>query len=95
MFQLSSSDVGAEGRSSPRRKFARSCAAPTGRALLFERLWPRVWLILGLAGVSLLVSLAGLWPMLSDPLHYVVLAAFALAGVAVLLTPFDALPLAR
>ena len=40
----------------------------------------------------LLVSLAGLWPLLSDPLHYVLLAAFALAAVAALLhavrTPF-------
>jgi len=53
-------------------------------ALLFERLWPRVWLLLGLAGVFLLVSLAGLWPLLSDPVHYALLGAFAVAGIAAL-----------
>jgi uncharacterized protein (TIGR02302 family) len=72
-------------------KFARKVRVSRW-ALLFERLWPRLWLIFGLAGVFLLVSLAGLWPMLSDPLHYVLLAAFALAAVAALLhavrTPF-------
>ena len=65
-------------------KFARKVRASRW-ALLFERLWPRVWLILGLVGLFLLVSLAGLWPMLSDPAHYVALAAFAVAGVAALL----------
>ena len=65
-------------------KFARKVRVSRW-ALLFERLWPRVWLLLGLAGVFLLVSLAGLWPMLSDPVHYVLLGAFALAGVAALL----------
>src|SRR6185437_5208047 len=65
-------------------KFARKVRASRW-ALLFERLWPRVWLILGLVGLFLLVSLAGLWPMLSDPAHYVGLAAFAVAGVAALL----------
>jgi uncharacterized protein (TIGR02302 family) len=72
-------------------KFARKVRVSRW-ALVFERLWPRLWLIFGLAGVFLVVSLAGLWPMLSDPLHYVLLAAFALAGVAALLhavrTPF-------
>ncbi len=74
-------------------KFARKVQASRW-ALLFERLWPRVWLILGLVGLFLLVSLAGLWPMLPDVAHYVVLAAFAVAGVGALLhavrTPFPA-----
>ncbi|MCK9912568.1 DUF4175 domain-containing protein, partial [Microbacteriaceae bacterium K1510] len=61
-------------------KFARKVRASRW-ALLFERLWPRVWVILGLVGLFLLVSLAGLWPLLSDPLHYFALAAFALAAV--------------
>jgi uncharacterized protein (TIGR02302 family) len=65
-------------------KFARKVRASRW-ALLFERLWPRVWLILGLVGLFLLVSLAGLWPMLPDPAHYLALGAFALAGVAALL----------
>ena len=52
-------------------KFARKVRASRW-ALLFERLWPRVWLILGLAGLFLLVSLAGLWPhAVGQPLHYV------------------------
>ena len=65
-------------------KFARKVRASRW-ALLFERLWPRVWLILGLVGVFLLVSLAGLWSLLSDPAHYVALAAFAIAGIVALL----------
>ncbi|KAB2939407.1 MAG: TIGR02302 family protein [Hyphomicrobium sp.] len=65
-------------------KFARKVRASRW-ALLFERLWPRMWLILGLAGLFLLASLAGLWPLLPDPAHYVVLAAFAVAGIAALL----------
>lgn len=60
-------------------KFARKVQASRW-ALLFERLWPRVWLILGLIGLFLLVSLAGVWPLLSDPLHYILLGAFALAA---------------
>jgi uncharacterized protein (TIGR02302 family) len=72
-------------------KFARKVR--TSRwALLFERLWPRIWLILGLVGLFLLVSLAGLWPLLSDPVHYILLAGFMAAAVAAVLhalrTPF-------
>jgi len=75
----------------PDAKFARKVR--TSRwALLFERLWPRVWVIVGLVGLFLILSLAGFWPLLSDPVHYLVLAAFALAAVAAILyalrTPF-------
>ena len=31
-------------------------------ALLFEQMWPRAWLVLGLAGLFVGASLAGLWP---------------------------------
>jgi uncharacterized protein (TIGR02302 family) len=65
-------------------KFARKVRASRW-ALLFERLWPRVWLILGLVGLFLLVSLAGLWPMLPDAAHYGLLGLFAVAGIAALL----------
>lgn len=72
-------------------KFARKVRASRW-ALYFERLWPRVWLILGLVGLFLLVSLAGLWPLLSDTVHYAVLALFGVAGVGalfhILRTPF-------
>ena len=38
-------------------KFARKVRASRW-ALFFERLWPRIWLILGLVGLFLLASLA-------------------------------------
>ena len=34
-------------------------------ALFFEQLWPRAWLVLGLAGLFVGASLAGLWPQLA------------------------------
>jgi len=65
-------------------KFARKVAASRW-ALLFERLWPRLWLILGLAGLFLLASLLGLWPLLPQALHVLLLGAFAAAGLAAVL----------
>ncbi len=66
------------------RKIARSRLA-----LGIERAWPRLWLPAGAVGVFVLVSLAGLWPMLSPLLHKVVLAGFGIALLASLV------PLAR
>ena len=54
-------------------------------ALLFERLWPRLWLILGVAGLFLLVSLLGIWPHLPELAHVALLAAFAIAGIVSLI----------
>lgn len=51
-------------------------------ALFFERLWPRLWVLLGLAAVFAALSLAGLWPLLPDLVHKSALALFALAAVA-------------
>jgi uncharacterized protein (TIGR02302 family) len=65
-------------------RFARKVSASRW-ALLFERLWPRLWLILGVAGLFILVSLLGLWPMLPRALHVLLLGAFALAGLAAVL----------
>src|SRR5262245_19539207 len=48
-------------------------------ALLFEQLWPRAWLVLGLAAVFIGASLAGLWPRLPELPHKIVLGLFALA----------------
>jgi uncharacterized protein (TIGR02302 family) len=48
-------------------------------ALLFEQLWPRLWIVLGLAGLFIGLSLAGLWPRLPELPHKVVLSLFALA----------------
>ncbi len=54
-------------------------------ALLFERLWPRLWLIIGLTGLFLLVSLLGVWSMLGNIAHVALLAAFGVTGLAALL----------
>lgn len=51
-------------------------------ALFFERLWPRLWLLIGLAALFIGLSFAGLWPNLSPMLHQAILAAFALSGLA-------------
>ena len=53
-------------------------------ALLFEGLWPRVWVLLGLAGLFMTVSLLGLWPRLDELSHKVVLGLFGLALLAAL-----------
>ena len=47
-------------------------------ALLFEQIWPRAWLVLGLAGLFIGVSLAGLWPRLPELPHKIVLGLFGL-----------------
>ena len=54
-------------------------------ALLFEGLWPRVWVLLGLAGLFMTVSLLGLWPRLDELSHKVVLGLFGLALLAALI----------
>src|SRR5262249_41544666 len=48
-------------------------------ALFFEQVWPRAWLVLGLAGLFIGVSLAGLWPKLPELPHKIVLGLFGLA----------------
>ena len=53
-------------------------------ALQFERLWPRAWMLLGLAGLFITVSMAGLWPLLPELPHKIVLALFGLAFLAAL-----------
>jgi len=65
-------------------RFARKVRASRW-ALLFERLWPRLWLILAIAGLFLLISLLGVWPLLPETLHVGLLAAFATSGLAALI----------
>jgi uncharacterized protein (TIGR02302 family) len=50
--------------------------------LYFERLWPRLWLILGVAGLFLLVSLLNVWAHLPQPAHIALLAGFSVAALA-------------
>ena len=48
-------------------------------AMFVELLWPRLWLVVGLAALFLVLSLAGVWGMLGAGVHKAALAAFALA----------------
>ncbi len=61
--------------------FARKVRASRA-TLYFERLWPRLWLILGLAGLFLIVSLLNVWAHLPPAAHIALLAGFGIAGLA-------------
>lgn len=63
------------------RTFARKIRLST-LALVFERFWPRLWLLIGIAVVFALLSFAGLWPYLDSSIHKLVLAVFAVAAIA-------------
>nr|HML28871.1 DUF4175 family protein [Hyphomicrobium sp.] len=77
MAELQTRDPGPEMT----RSFARKVRLST-LALFFERLWPRLWLVFGVAMLFALLSFLGLWPNL-DPLpHKILLGAFAAAALA-------------
>ncbi len=63
------------------RSFARKVRLSTF-ALFFERLWPRLWFVIGVALVFVMLSFLGLWPYLEPLTHKLLLAAFALAAIA-------------
>jgi uncharacterized protein (TIGR02302 family) len=69
----------------PERAFERKVLL-SKLALLFERIWPRAWMLLGIAGLFIFVSLAGLWPRLPELPHKVLLGLFGLAGAAALVS---------
>ncbi len=48
-------------------------------SLLFERLWPRAWAVISVAGVFVLLSLAGLWAHLGELAHKITLGGFGAA----------------
>jgi len=50
-----------------------------GASLTWERLWPRAWPVIGVAGVFAAVAFLDLLPMLPGWLHSIVLALFAIA----------------
>ncbi|MGB4866708.1 MAG: TIGR02302 family protein [Hyphomicrobium sp.] len=54
-------------------------------ALFFERLWPRMWWLIGLASLFAGLSFAGVWTLLPPVAHQIVLAGFAVAAVAALI----------
>ncbi|MET0639027.1 MAG: TIGR02302 family protein, partial [Hyphomicrobium sp.] len=66
------------------RSFARKVRLST-LALFFERLWPRLWLVFGLALLFAILSFVGLWPNLDAVAHKLLLAAFAVAAVAAII----------
>ncbi len=51
-------------------------------ALFFERLWPRLWVLLGLIAIFAALSLAGFWSVVPTLAHQALLAGFAVAGLA-------------
>lgn len=72
----------------PERAFERKVLL-SKLALVFERIWPRAWILLGIAGLFILVSLAGLWPRLAELPHKIVLGLFGLAAAAALISLFS------
>jgi len=50
-----------------------------GASLTWERLWPRAWPVIGVAGVFVAVALMDLLPMLPGWLHSIALTLFAVA----------------
>jgi len=66
---------------SPERLLHRKIAQ-MHRVLWLERLWPRLWLPVGVAGAFVLVSLLGLWPLLTHKMHLALLWVFAIGFVA-------------
>jgi uncharacterized protein (TIGR02302 family) len=57
-------------------------------ALVFERVWPRLWVVAAVLGLFVLASLAGLWMWLGDIPHKIVLGGFGLALLASLISAF-------
>ncbi len=53
--------------------------------LFFERIWPRLWLVLAVIAGFVGFSMIGAWQMLDPLLHKVLLGAFAVALLAALL----------
>jgi len=54
--------------------------------MLFEAIWPRLWLVLGVVGLFVAVSFAGLWLWLPPLAHQIVLGLFGLALLAAIIT---------
>lgn len=66
------------------RAFARKVRLSTW-ALFFERLWPRLWLLVALAALLAVLALTGVFLTLSPTAHAALVAAFALAALAALI----------
>lgn len=66
------------------RSFARKVRLST-LALFFERLWPRLWLLVALAAFLAVLSLSGAFLMISATAHTAIISLFALAALASLI----------
>jgi uncharacterized protein (TIGR02302 family) len=62
----------------PERRLLEGKVRAARRALLFEKLWPRVWLPLAIAGVFVLLSVFEVWPLLPPHIHSGLLLAFGI-----------------
>lgn len=72
-----------ESRASLERAFERKVRRSQW-ALLFERVWPRLWVVVGVLTVFAVLSVIGIWPHLGDAAHFAVLGIFAAAVLAAL-----------
>ena len=80
-------------RLTPEEKKFRRKIGWSRAALYFERLWPRFWAVIAIIAFFLLISLGGIWPMLTEYQHWSVLIAFGVAFfVAVAFVLFTRLP---
>ena len=63
------------------RAFARKVRLST-LALFFERLWPRLWLLIGVGALFAALALLGVWPHIPQIIHQLSLLLFAAAAIA-------------
>ncbi|MGO8955272.1 MAG: TIGR02302 family protein [Rhodomicrobium sp.] len=75
-------DAGSRQRmagSTPEERLIEGKMRAAKRALIAEKLWPRVWLPLFIAGVFVLLSAFEVWQLLPPRLHFYLLCAFGVA----------------
>jgi uncharacterized protein (TIGR02302 family) len=70
---------------SPEERLLERKVRAANRALLFEKLWPRVWLPLSISGVFVLLSAFEVWQLLPPRIHLGLLWGFGIAFVLSLL----------
>src|SRR5689334_2079926 len=76
-------DTNPESGPSLSRAFARKVRL-SKFALFFERLWPRLWLLIGLFLLFAVLSFLGVWNRIGEELHLALLGAFGIAAAAAL-----------
>ena len=71
----------AKPASSPEERLLERKVRAAYLTLLFEKLWPRVWAPVAIAGVFVLLSVFEVWPLLPPRVHFGLLCAFGAAFV--------------